>query len=70
MENVRVLWYDWRLRGMDQRLTLVPDERLEAGTYLLTVHYFEGWSTAGYHLAYYRQAAADSIPEDPRDTVP
>lgn len=49
VEELRVLWYEWQLRAM----TVEPTEisvPLTAGTYLLTVHYFEQGGVARYQL--------------------
>jgi hypothetical protein len=59
MHDVHVLWYDWSHRSMAGRLSEV-DVPLTAGTYLLTVHYFEGLDQAGYRVDV-RQSTADSL---------
>jgi len=62
LQDVRLLWFDWRPQGGDGFLE-VEDQFLEAGTYLLTVHYFEEGGYASYHIEYSRQVVVDSLPE-------
>ena len=59
MHDLRVLWYDWHPQSMAGRLSEV-DVALTAGTYLLTVHYFEVEGQAGYRVDV-RQSTADSL---------
>jgi hypothetical protein len=55
LEEVQVLWYGWNVRAMAGRLDGVEDLPLAAGTYLLTVHYFQAEGEAGYHLRSVRE---------------
>lgn len=50
MHDVRLLWYGWNKQSMAGRLSEI-DVPLEAGTYLLTTHYFERQGRAGYQVA-------------------
>jgi Ni,Fe-hydrogenase III component G len=61
MHYLQVLWYDWYPQSMAGRLSEV-DVALTAGTYLLTVHYFEVGGRAGYHVASPSQRTAPPPP--------
>ena len=63
MHELTVLWYDWSHRSMTGRLSEVENVPLKAGTYLLTVHYFEGVDQAGYQVEFRRSS-------DPGDPTP
>jgi len=60
-EEFRVLWYDWSPQPMGEELLEVKDVPLRAGTYLLTVHYFEATGQAAYRLGFSRQFTEDSL---------
>ncbi len=61
MHDLRLLWYDWYISGMSGRLSEI-DVDLTAGTYLLTVHYFENDGLSGYHVASLRRAPTPPAP--------
>lgn len=60
LEEVRVLWYDWRNQALGEDM-VQTQVHLEPGTYLLTVHYYEEWHHAGYSIEVSRAAPSDSI---------
>ena len=49
-EALHLLWYEWRWREMRAEPSEVRT-LLEAGTYLLTVHYYEGTGEARYSIS-------------------
>jgi hypothetical protein len=57
LDDVRLLWYDWRNQPLIESVLQTEGFYVEPGTYLLTIHYYEEWHHAGYLIEMFVEAA-------------